>query len=432
MRRGVSVIASRACLLRAMTVTHDGLSATWGRGVVREIRETLGTWWIKEMTNPNLKTVAVSFFLYLACVAPAITFGAIYAKLVGNWMGATETLLATAWTGICYALIGGMPIMINGGTGPVLAFTAVLYDVSKTLDVPFLTFRAWIGMWVCVYMVLAAIVDLNRFMHLATRFTDDCFSLLISVIFIVNALGSPTSSVGIFHYFDEWHPSHDEYRPERTSNGTDPAAGKWDDPDYSHLAAALLSTVGCLGTTWLALRLRGFKQSPFFPGPRWRTVVADFAVVASVATFTCIDRLAFKEVRSETLAAPSELAPTFQCCTSMCNASWPDDCPEVGAAYGARPWVVDFGDLNGKHWVPLFAALPAILAFILLFLDNGITWHLINRKENGLTHGQVHTQRQRDRTLSKRSNPHGCQTKGAPTPLSCSSPADHLRPPVPT
>ena len=40
------------------------------------------------MTNPNLKTVAVSFFLYLACVAPAITFGAIYAKLVGNWMGA--------------------------------------------------------------------------------------------------------------------------------------------------------------------------------------------------------------------------------------------------------------------------------------------------------------------------------------------------------
>jgi hypothetical protein len=68
----------------------------WGRGVVREARATLGTWWLKEMVNFNVKTVAVSFFLYLACVAPAITFGAIYAKLVGGWMGAIETLVATA------------------------------------------------------------------------------------------------------------------------------------------------------------------------------------------------------------------------------------------------------------------------------------------------------------------------------------------------
>ena len=141
------------------------------------------------MINFNVKTVAVSFFLYLACVAPAITFGAIYAKLVGGWMGAIETLVATAWTGIAYALIGGMPVMINGGTGPVLAFTAVLYDVSISLY-PFLTFRAWIG--VVSVPVIVALVDLNRVVHLATRFTDD-LSTLISVIFIVNALGSPTS-----------------------------------------------------------------------------------------------------------------------------------------------------------------------------------------------------------------------------------------------
>ena len=100
-------------------------SGMWGRGVVREVKRTLGSWWWAEMTNPNLKTVAVSFFLYLACVAPAITFGAIYAKLVGNWMGAIETLVATAWTGIVYSMAGGMPMMINGGTGPVLAFTSV-------------------------------------------------------------------------------------------------------------------------------------------------------------------------------------------------------------------------------------------------------------------------------------------------------------------
>ena len=32
---------------------------------------------------------------------------------------------------------------------------------------------------------------------------------------------------------------------------------------------------------------------------------------------------------------------------------------------------VDLGDLNGKGWVPFFAAVPALLAFILVFLDDG-------------------------------------------------------------
>ena len=90
------------CALETSTSGHahhkPTASAMWGRGVVREARATLGTWWLKEMINFNVKTVAVSFFLYLACVAPAITFGAIYAKLVGGWMGAIETLVATAWT----------------------------------------------------------------------------------------------------------------------------------------------------------------------------------------------------------------------------------------------------------------------------------------------------------------------------------------------
>ena len=148
--------------------------------------------------------------------------------------------------------------------------------------------------------------------------------------------------------------------------------------------------ITCLGTTFLAIKLRSIKFSPFCPGRRSRNVVGDFAVVASVVTWSLVDRLAFTSVRSETLKAPDAFAPTYQCCTALCNASWPDDCPELEAAFGSRPWFVDFLDLNGKTWIPFFAALPALLAFILLFLDNGITWHLINRPENKLTHGEAY------------------------------------------
>jgi len=59
-------------------------------------------------------------------------------------------------------------------------------------------------------------------------------------------------------------------------------------------------------------------------------------------------------------------------------------------AWGRRSWLVDLGDTNGKPWVPVFALVPALLAFILVFLDNGITWHLINHPSNKLTHGEAY------------------------------------------
>ena len=117
---------------------HGGNNG-YGKGIVKDFKQTVGTWWVKEMVNFNTKTIAVSIFLFIAVIAPCITFGAVYAKRTNNAIGASELLLATAWCGIFYALVGGMPLMINGATGPVLTFQALLFSLSKNLDVPFLT-----------------------------------------------------------------------------------------------------------------------------------------------------------------------------------------------------------------------------------------------------------------------------------------------------
>lgn len=68
-----------------------------GQGIVEDVKRTLGTHWRAEMTNFNQKTVAISFFVFFACIAPAITFGAMYAKFTHNWIGAVEMIAATAW-----------------------------------------------------------------------------------------------------------------------------------------------------------------------------------------------------------------------------------------------------------------------------------------------------------------------------------------------
>jgi predicted adenine nucleotide alpha hydrolase (AANH) superfamily ATPase len=44
-----------------------------GRGIVKDIKRTLGTHWVKEMTNFNQQTIAVSFFIFFAAIAPAIS-----------------------------------------------------------------------------------------------------------------------------------------------------------------------------------------------------------------------------------------------------------------------------------------------------------------------------------------------------------------------
>eukprot|EP00581_Thalassiosira_minuscula_P018268 CAMPEP_0183720026 /NCGR_PEP_ID=MMETSP0737-20130205/12760_1 /TAXON_ID=385413 /ORGANISM="Thalassiosira miniscula, Strain CCMP1093" /LENGTH=777 /DNA_ID=CAMNT_0025949833 /DNA_START=40 /DNA_END=2373 /DNA_ORIENTATION=- len=357
---------------------HDGHAMRsglgWGRGIVADVKRTLLTHWKEEMINLNGKTIACSFFLYFACIAPAVTFGAIYGKATNNNIGAVEMIAATSWCGIVYALAGGQPMMINGGTGPVLAFSEILYKISKGMDVPFLTLNAWIGIWVCVYMVLSAVVDLNRIIVLCTRFTDEIFSFLIALIFIINAIGSPFSQTGVIHYFDSDHKAHDPYENQSY---------------YSHYASALLSLIVFLGTTYVAFLLRKFKFSPFLPNQTSRNAMTDFAVVISILIWSLIGN-AFEEIPIEKLNVPSKFAPTFQCCDASCTTSWPNDCYEQAEPYGYRSWVVNLGDLNGKGWVPFMAAGPAILAFMLIFLDDGITWHLINHPSHKLKHGDAY------------------------------------------
>jgi hypothetical protein len=283
-------------------------------------------------------------------------------------------LLATAWCGVFYALVGGQPMMINGGTGPVLAMSAVLYEMSGNMDVPFLTLNAWVGLWMALYLVIAAVTDMNKLMKHATRFTDEIFAMLIAAIFILDAIGNPLNPVGLFWYFQPSHKSHDEFEGE---------------PDYEVTSVAFLSVILGLGTTGLAFKLRDLKFSPFFPSDAWRHNISNFAVVLSIAFWTMVDAVIFDEIDTESLNVPDRFEPTFQCCDADCRLSFPDDCRDQAESLGARPWIVDLGDVNGKSWVPFMAAGPAVLAFILVFLDDGITWHLINHPMNGLSHGEA-------------------------------------------
>ena len=137
------------------------------------------------------------------------------------------------------------------------------------------------------------------------------------------------------------------------------------------------------------MSLRKAKFSPFGFNQTVRNVVTDFAVVASIGFWTFVGAVIFPNQKLETLNVPDTFAPTFACCTEACDKNWPEECPELSEAFGRRPWFVDMTDLNGAAWVPFMAAGPAVLAFILVFLDDGITWHLINHPSHKVRNVQI-------------------------------------------
>ena len=340
-----------------------------------DFRRTVGTHWFEEMTNFNQKTVAVSLLMFITVIAPTLTFGAVYGTNTENRIGAVETILATCWMGCFFSLFGGMPTVIVGSTGPVLIMTTVIYNLTDSLGVPFLTFYAWVSIWAFGYCALTAFFDLTRYVKLATRFTDDIFALLIVSIFILNAIGSPFGKGGLLRYLE---PSNDTHKDFLEDVGPE---------DYSMYETAFLSIIIGFGTTACIFFFRGFKNSSYFCNQNSRDLVHDFAVTGAVILWSIVKQVGFPDVETAELKVPDEFEPTFTCCTADCTSFWPDDCEDKPEPAGTRPWFAEMSDLNGKSWAVFAAAGPAILAFVLFYLDNGITWHLIYNPSNNLQHG---------------------------------------------
>ena len=139
-----------------------GSSGMWGRQVVKDFKRSIGTYWVKEMKSLNSKSIATGFFMFFAAITPAVTFGGVYQNVTKSYFGAVEMILATAWCGIFYYLCGGQPVMVNGATGPTVAYVMIIYKMSESWDVPFLTMNAWNGMWMALYMYISAFLDLDR------------------------------------------------------------------------------------------------------------------------------------------------------------------------------------------------------------------------------------------------------------------------------
>lgn len=282
-------------------------------------------YWSDFRDGLSFKVLASTVFLLFACLANALAFGALTGALTGNQIGIVEMLLVTAVGGVGFALLAGQPLTILGGTGPITIFTGLLYTLCSQHGLPFLPIYAWVGIWSGLLLLLCAFSDASALMKYFTRFTDEVFAALISVIFIYEAV----RNVGATYQSGE-------------------------------LSVAFLSTILALGTFLMARTLKSATRTVYL-NRTLREILSDFGPTLAIVALTGFS-LMFPEVSLQRPPVPDGLSTT-----------------------SGRPWLVSIFSVSPQ--VIFACLLPALMVTILLFLDQNITTRIVNSPDNRLRKG---------------------------------------------
>ena len=123
-------------------------------GIVRDYRMRLPLYKSDVVDGLNVQCLAATLFLFFACLAPAVGFGALFGSVTNGAIGTMEMVSSTAACGVIYALAAAQPMTIIGSTGPVLAFVATLVKLAEKLNLPFLPLYAWTGIWTSAILLV--------------------------------------------------------------------------------------------------------------------------------------------------------------------------------------------------------------------------------------------------------------------------------------
>ncbi|XP_050497352.1 electroneutral sodium bicarbonate exchanger 1-like [Diabrotica virgifera virgifera] len=329
-----------------------------------------------------LQTIASWIFLYFACLSPIITFGGLLSEATGKSMAAIESLLSGLICGVIYGFFSGQPLSILGSTGPVLIFETIIYDFCEAMTWDYLSFRFWIGTWTSIILLTLVSIDASAFVSYITRFTDENFAILVTLIYIYKAFENVWAIKSKF-------PINLDINSMNITNCTSTGKNKTisqflimtnssitDNATMQFLNGS--STEGCLepphhpgiffmslflflGTFFISIQLKYFKNARFFSS-RVRQYLSDFSITIAICSMALLDF--YVGIPTPKLEIPHELKPTL-----------PD-----------RGWIIF--PFNGNPLYTVFVAIfPALLGTILIFMDQQITAVIVNRKEHNFRKG---------------------------------------------
>ncbi|XP_044293961.1 anion exchange protein 3 isoform X2 [Varanus komodoensis] len=330
-------------------------------GLVRDIKRRYPKYLSDLRDALHSQCLAAVLFIYFAALSPAITFGGLLGEKTEGLMGVSELIISTSVLGMLFSLLSAQPLLVIGFSGPLLVFEEAFYKFCQNQDIEYLTGRVWIGFWLVVFIVIIVAAEGSFLVRYISPFTQEIFAFLISLIFIYETFYK------LYKVFTE-HPLLRFYPPyhQRSLNASTLPTDSVALETQMQPNTALLSLILMLGTFFIAFFMRKFKNSRFLGG-KARRIIGDFGIPISILVMVLVD-YTITDTYTQKLNVPSVLSVTT-----------PDK----------RGWFIH--PLGSKQpfpiWMMFASAIPALLVFILIFMETQITTLIVSKKERKLMKG---------------------------------------------
>ncbi|GAA0143535.1 secondary carrier transporter [Lithospermum erythrorhizon] len=317
------------------------------KGIIKDINGRLPVYktdWTAAYSS-GMRILAPTSYIFFASAIPVIAFGEQLSRETDGSLGIVESLLSTAMCGIIHSIIGGQPLLIVGVAEPTIIMYSYLYHLTyKSSGLGKEMFVAWAG-WVCVWtalmLFLLAIFNACTIISRFTRVACEMFGMLITVLFMQEAVK------GVMSEF-------------KAPKGEDNSSMDHDfQVSYMNGLMAIILSFGVLYTSLKSRNARSWRY-----GTGWfRGFIADYGVPLMVILWTALSFTIPKEIPS---SVPRRL-----------------ECP--------LPW-----EASIFHWkvakdmvkVPvgyiLAAFIPAVMIAGLYFFDHSVSAKMAQPKEFNL------------------------------------------------
>ncbi|KAG8467343.1 hypothetical protein KFE25_000659 [Diacronema lutheri] len=267
-------------------------------------------------------------------------------------IGIMETLLATGISGIINAVLSGQAMTIQGPTGPELAYIQMLVALCTTLKIEFMPAKFWAGLWTSLMTITYTLLQWCCLINKVTRFTEEIFSAMISLIEIVAA---GTNIVRVF------------IRPDPAICAANQTSG------CMSMQGKLYTLLIVILTYSFAVKFRQLRSSDWL-NSGLRKQLANYGVSIVIIALTIVSSL-ITPVLGITdivyLNVPDVIQPTMVDPVTKARRGW---------------LVKPFGYSNDPSkqfptWAIFLMILPAIGGCLLGYLDQNLTEVLVNRKD---------------------------------------------------
>ncbi|GLT80501.1 hypothetical protein SLA2020_519380 [Shorea laevis] len=317
-------------------------------GIIKDVKGRSACYeedWVGALCS-GIRILAPTTYIFFASALPVVAFGEQLSTETDGTLGTVETLASTAICGIIHSIFGGQPLLIVGVAEPTIIMYTYLYNFTKGRpelgQKLYLAWAAWVCVWTALLLCLLAIFNACNVISRFTRVAGELFGMLITVLFIQEAIKGLASEFSI---------------PKAEDNKLEKFQFPW---LYTN---GLLAIIFSFGVLFTALKTRDARTWRY--GTGWlRGFIADYGVPLMVLLWTALSYSVPHKVPS---GVPRRL---------FSSLPW-----EPESLYH---WTVvkDMGKVPAEY---IFAAIvPAVMIAGLYFFDHSVASQMAQQKEFNL------------------------------------------------